>query len=288
MFGSAAPAADACAISLASSVLRRLGLRTVRLHLNSIGCAHCRPAYREALVTYYTAHEAEVCDTCKSRLQKNPLRLLDCKNPACHALAADAPRTVDYLCDDCRSHFTALQTMLDGMEVPYTLDPGIVRGLDYYTRTVFEFIAEGIAAQSTVCGGGRYDGLVSSLGGPEIPAVGFGMGLTRVILALHQEGIADPELPRPQLYIAALGAAAQARAVAETEALRRAGIYAECDTMGRSLKAQMKYADKLGARYVLMLGDSELESGTANLRNMETSEQRPIALAELADVFKAD
>lgn len=288
MFGSAAPAADACAISLASSVLRRLGLRTVRLHLNSIGCAHCRPAYREALVTYYTAHEAELCDTCKSRLQKNPLRLLDCKNPACHALAADAPRTVDYLCDDCRTHFTALQTMLDGMGVPYTLDPGIVRGLDYYTRTVFEFIAEGIAAQSTVCGGGRYDGLVSSLGGPEIPAVGFGMGLTRVILALHQEGIADPELPRPQLYIAALGAAAQARAVVETEALRRAGIYAECDTMGRSLKAQMKYADKLGARYVLMLGDSELESGTANLRNMETSEQRPIALSELAVVFKAD
>ena len=288
MFGSAAPAADATAIALAASVLRRLGLRQVRLHLNSIGCPACRPAYRRALVDYYSAHEQTLCDTCKSRLQKNPLRLLDCKNPACHALAAAAPKTTDYLCEDCRTHFNALQAMLDGMGVAYTLDPGIVRGLDYYTRTVFEFIAEGIAAQSTVCGGGRYDGLVGSLGGPEVPAVGFGMGITRVILALRQEGIPDPESPRPRLYIAALGAAAQARAVAETEALRRAGIYAECDTMGRSLKAQMKYADKLGARYVLMLGDSELESGRANLRDMQNSGQKEIELSQLAQALGED
>ena len=285
LFGSAAPSADATAIALASSVLRRLGLKGVALHLNSIGCSCCRPAYREALVGYYSAHEAELCDTCRTRLAKNPLRLLDCKSPICSALAKDAPKTVDYLCEECADHFETLKALLTDMGVPFQVDSGIVRGLDYYSRTVFEFIAEGIGAQSTVCGGGRYDRLVSSLGGPETPAVGFGMGLTRVILAMKQEEVPSPQLPAPVLYIASLGKAAAARALAIVERLRQEGLYAECDIMGRSLKAQMKYADKLGARYVLMLGDSELEQGRAQLRDMTASDQKEVALDAIAEAL---
>ena len=283
LFGSASPTADATAIGLASSVLRRLGLTQVKLHLNSIGCACCRPQYREALTAYYRGHIETLCPTCKDRLEKNPLRLLDCKSPICHALAANAPKTTDYLCADCESHFNALKAQLAEMDVPYVVDSAIVRGLDYYTRTVFEFIAEGIAAQSTVCGGGRYDGLVSSLGGPEMPAVGFGMGITRVILAMKQAEIEEPALPAPTLYIAALGERAQQKAAVMVEKLRRDGIYAECDMMGRSLKAQMKYANKLNARFVLMLGDSELDSGKAMLRSMQDSTQTEILLDGLAE-----
>ena len=281
MFGAATPAADAATIALAASVLRRLGLKTVKLHLNSIGCSECRPAYRDALVRYFSAHEAELCDTCKTRLQKNPLRLLDCKSPVCSEIAKGAPRTTDHLCGDCKDHFDTLQSLLVDMDIPFILDTGIVRGLDYYTRTVFEFIAEGIAAQSTVCGGGRYDSLVPSLGGPAMPAVGFGMGITRVILALHQEGIEDPAIPCPTLYIAALGALAQTKAAALVESLRRKGVYAEFDTMGRSLKAQMKYAGKLGARYVLLLGENELQTGIAPLRDMAESTQRDIEISNI-------
>lgn len=281
LFGSASPAADATAIALAHAVFKKLGLDNVKLHLNSIGCAECRPAYRQALVEYYSQHTETLCPTCRERLQKNPLRLLDCKSPICHALAENAPKTTDYLCPDCQTHHTTLKDMLTDMKVPYTEDSAIVRGLDYYTRTVFEFIAEGIAAQSTVCGGGRYDGLVSSLGGPEVPAVGFGMGITRVILALKQAEIPEPALPTPLLYIAALGNAAQLKASSLVEELRSAGVYAECDVLGRSLKAQMKYANKIGARYVMMLGDSELETGKAMLRNMEDSTQEEIDILSL-------
>ena len=278
MFGASTPAADATVIAVAASVLRRIGLKSIRLHLNSIGCPACRPAYREALVKHFSAHKDELCDTCLGRLEKNPLRLLDCKNPPCAAIAKEAPRTVDYLCPDCRAHFDTLCACLDKMGISYVIDPSIVRGLDYYTRTVFEFVAEGIGAQSTVCGGGRYDGLVSSLGGPELPGIGFGMGITRVILAMQAEGILPPAPATPRLYIAALGEAAQVSAMAICERLRQEGIYAECDVVGRSLKAQMKYANKLNAAYTLILGDSEVESGRAQLRNMENGEQTEVEL----------
>ena len=278
MFGASTPAADATVIAVAASVLRRIGLKSIRLHLNSIGCPACRPAYREALVKHFSAHKDELCDTCLGRLEKNPLRLLDCKNPPCAAIAKEAPRTVDYLCPDCRAHFDTLCACLDKMGISYVIDPSIVRGLDYYTRTVFEFVAEGIGAQSTVCGGGRYDGLVSSLGGPELPGIGFGMGITRVILAMQAEGILPPAPATPRLYIAALGEAAQVSAMAICERLRQEGIYAECDVVGRSLKAQMKYANKLSAAYTLILGDSEVESGRAQLRNMENGEQTEVEL----------
>ncbi len=276
MFGAKTPEADASVISCAAAVLSRLGLKKISLHVNSIGCKECRPAYRKALVDYYRGNESLLCITCKRRLDQNPLRLLDCKNPTCHNLAAEAPRTVDYLCPECDSHFKALLDILDRSGIEYTVDPSIVRGLDYYTRTVFEFVADGIAAQSTVCGGGRYDGLVEELGGPALPGIGFGMGLTRVILALESEGVPLPELPRPKIYIAGLGEAAAREAAILCERLRKNGTYAECDVIGRSLKAQMKYANKIGASYTLILGDSEIASGNAILRNMEDGTQEEV------------
>ena len=273
MFGSESPAADATAIALASSVLHRLGLNTVKLHVNSIGCKCCRPQYRDALTSYYRSHEDKLCDTCKTRLQKNPLRLLDCKNPDCAELAKGAPKTVDHLCPDCLDKFSILKSALDAMGIEYVVDPAIVRGLDYYTGVVFEFIADCIGAQSTVCGGGRYDGLVSSLGGPELSGIGFGMGLTRIVLAMRALGLDKIEPKRPLLYIAALGDRATVKALAITERLRREGKYAECDIVGRSLKAQMKYANKIGAEYTLIIGDSEIDAGKAQLKNMADGSQ---------------
>ena len=278
MFGSHSPASDATAIALANSVLRRLGLTNVKLHLNSIGCKECRPRYRQALVDYFSAREDKLCDTCKTRLNKNPLRLLDCKNPDCAEGAKAAPKTVDHLCESCENNFNLLKRALDAMKIDYVVDPAIVRGLDYYTGTVFEFIAEGIGAQSTVCGGGRYDGLVSSLGGPELPGLGFGMGITRLILAMKELGVDKVDVKLPKLYIAALGEGALIKGLEITERLRQSGAYAECDVVGRSLKAQMKYANKIGAEYTLIIGDSEIEAGKAQLRNMQTGEQTEVEL----------
>ena len=278
MFGAESPAADATAIALAASVFKRLGLNNVKLHINSIGCKECRPTYRKALTDYYTANEGVLCDTCKTRLAKNPLRLLDCKNPECAALAPNAPRTVDHLCDCCSSKFDMLKSALDAMGIEYVVDPAIVRGLDYYTGVVFEFIAEGIGAQSTVCGGGRYDGLVESIGGPALSGIGFAMGLTRVILALREAGLDKIEASAPKLYIAALGERAVIKALAIAERLRSEGKYVECDIVGRSLKAQMKYANKIGAEYTLIIGDSEIDAGKAQLKNMSDSSQTEVEL----------
>ena len=278
MFGSESPAADATAIALASSVLNRLGLTNVKLHLNSIGCKNCRPNYRSALVDHFGCQKDKLCDTCKSRLEKNPLRLLDCKNPDCAKIASEAPKTVDHLCEECAGKFDMLCKALDAMKIEYVVAPSIVRGLDYYTGAVFEFIAEGIGAQSTVCGGGRYDGLVESLGGPKLSGIGFGMGITRLILAMRELGIADVEIPTPDLYIAALGERATVEALAITERLRREGRYVECDIVGRSLKAQMKYANKIGAKYTLIIGDSEIDEGKAQLKNMSDGTQTEVEL----------
>jgi histidyl-tRNA synthetase len=278
MFGSESPAADATAIALAASVLRRLGLKNVKLHLNSIGCKECRPKYREALVNYYSEKKECLCDTCRDRLSKNPLRLLDCKNPECHELAEKAPKTTENLCESCESKFETLKAALTGMGIDYVVDSSIVRGLDYYTGAVFEFIAEGIGAQSTVCGGGRYDGLVESLGGPSLSGIGFGMGITRVILAMREAGVADIETKRPKLYVAALGERAVIKALSIVERLRSEGKYAECDIVGRSLKAQMKYANKIGAEYTLIIGDSEIDAGRAQLKNMSDSSQVEVEL----------
>ena len=279
MFGSESPAADATAIALAASVIKRLGLKNVKLHINSIGCKECRPAYRASLVEYFSAKRDCLCDTCKSRLEKNPLRLLDCKNPDCAELAKNAPRTVGHLCDSCSSKFEMLKSALDAMGIEYVVDTNIVRGLDYYTGVVFEFIADGIGSQSTVCGGGRYDGLVESLGGPALSGIGFGMGLTRIILAMKEAGLdKEIEAAKPSLYVAALGERAMIKGLEIAERLRKEGKYAECDIVGRSLKAQMKYANKIGAAYTLIIGDSEIDAGKAQLKNMSDSSQTEVEL----------
>ena len=278
MFGSESPAADATAISLAASVIRRLGLKNVKLHINSIGCKECRPAYRSALVSYFESHKEKLCDTCKTRLDKNPLRLLDCKNPPCHEIAVGAPKTVEHLCESCEAKFDMLKRSLDAMGIDYVVDSSIVRGLDYYTGVVFEFIAEGIGAQSTVCGGGRYDGLVESLGGPNLSGIGFGMGITRIILAMKDQGLDNIVSPAPALYVASLGERAQIKALEIAERLRVEGKICECDIVGRSLKAQMKYANKIGAEYTLIIGDSEMDAGRAQMRNMKDGTQTEVEL----------
>lgn len=285
MFGAPGVGADFTIISLAATAIRELGITNVRLHINSIGCPQCRPVYREKLQEYLRAHREELCDTCLSRMETNPLRVLDCKNDSCKKVAENAPHTIDHLCPECEAHLHELQADLDAAGIPYVMDPHIVRGLDYYTRTVFEFIAEGIGAQSTVCGGGRYDGLMEELGGPKMAGIGFAMGITRLILAMQQCGVVIENPNKPVLYIASMGKAAENRALTIVNGLRAAGVMADCDVMSRSLKAQMKYADKIGAKYVLMLGDNEIETGTAVLKEMATGEQREVRLDAIAEVL---
>lgn len=281
LFGATSAAADAQIIALGAAFLRRLGLPFI-LRLNSIGCKKCRADYQRALVEYFSAHRDKLCDSCKTRLERNPLRLLDCKSEICSEIAKDAPKTTDYLCDDCAQHYNELLATLDGMGIEYVSDPKIVRGLDYYSRTVFEYQFTGIGAQNALGGGGRYDGLIESVGGPSLSGIGFAMGINRLILAMEQTGASYPEQPKPTLYIAALGAPAMRRAAVLAQQLREQGVRAESDIVGRSLKAQMKYAGKSGFRYTLMIGDSELETGRAFLRNMEQSEQTEIEIDRVA------
>ena len=281
MFGTKDASADATVIALASTLFKELEIKDVELHINSIGCPNCRPKYREALVNYFKAHEDKLCDTCRERLKTNPLRVLDCKSPICSEIAKDAPNTIDYLCDECGEHFEDLKVYLGAQGIDYKIDTRIVRGLDYYTKTVFEFICNKIGAQSTICGGGRYDGLMEQLGGPSLPGIGFGMGLTRLILAMEASGATQPEEPKPLVYIAPMGKNARAKALSLVSQLRDKGVYAECDISARSLKAQMKYADKIGAHYTLILGDSELECGKAQLKDMTNSTQTEIEIDTL-------
>ena len=279
LYGSGLPEADAQVILLANSLFKKLGLTKVTLRINSIGCPECRPSYRKALLEYFAQYESELCDTCRERLQKNPLRVLDCKSPICSGIAKNAPKTLEHLCDGCESHFEKLKKLLDACGVEYVVDPSIVRGLDYYTGTVFEFTVDSIGAQSTVCGGGRYDGLLASIGGPELPAVGFGMGITRLIQALKDENLV-PELKNGcDVYIAPLGEGASNSAFVLAQALREAGVAAETDICGRSLKAQMKYADKAGASFVLVVGDNEIAEGVAELRDMRGGERVKVSLS---------
>ena len=277
-FGAAAPQADAEVIALAHTVLETLGVTGVSLHINSIGCPACRAKYHEALKAYFSARKDQLCETCLGRLERNPMRILDCKSPVCSALAAEAPVILDYLCDDCAAHFQAVKGCLEEAELPYTVDPRIVRALDYYTRTVFEFVSDALGAQAVVCGGGRYDGLCQELGGPSIPSLGFGMGLERLLLVMEAKGCAFPAPPRCELYLAPMGEAAVRRCFAIASRLREGGVAVEFDVAGRGLKAQMKYADKLGARYVIVVGDSELETGMAKLKDMESGEASDITL----------
>ncbi len=285
MIGASSPAADAEVIGVADEIFRTLGVKNLELQLNSIGCPQCRAKYHAALKSYFEAYQDQLCETCLTRLEKNPMRILDCKSPVCSEIAKDAPVMLDYLCEECRSHFEELQTRLKGMGIAFVINPKIVRGLDYYTKTVFEFVSNDLGAQSTVCGGGRYDGLIEQLGGPKTPGLGFGMGLERLLLVLDAQGIEIPKERPCELYIANIGADAGTKAGELTNELRREGFYVECDSMGRSLKAQMKYADKIGARMSMVLGEDELANGMAKVKNMATGETRELKFEELSDAL---
>ncbi|MBO4421907.1 MAG: histidine--tRNA ligase [Clostridia bacterium] len=291
LFGAETPASDMQTIALADTLLKRLNIKA-DLKINSIGCKSCRPKYREALVSYFKQYENELCDTCRGRLQTNPMRILDCKSPICGKIAENAPKTIDYLCDDCRSHMESLKALLSDAGIGYWVDPGIVRGLDYYTRTVFEFIAPidrdaktGEIKNLTVCAGGRYDGLVEEIGGPRFPGIGFAAGIDRLVAAMKLSGEEAPKDEEPAVYIAPLGNAASKVAQKIVYDLRAKGVYAECDMIGRSLKSQMKYADKIGAAYTVLIGDNEIETGRAALKNMKTSEQTEININEIDEAI---
>ena len=281
--GAAAPNADAEVISLAKSVLDNIGIKNISLEINSIGCPECRKEYHKALKEYFSANAENLCDTCKDRLDRNPMRILDCKSPVCKKIAENAPVVIDFLCDDCRDHFEKVKAHLEAMQIEYKVNPKIVRGLDYYTRTVFEFVSGDIGAQSTVCGGGRYDGLIGQMGGPKTPSLGFAMGIERLMMVLSAQNAELPEAPTCDLFIATLGDNAVLKASALCYELRDEGYKAQTDICGRGLKAQMKYADKIGAKFTLVLGDNEVESGKATLKNMSTSETHEIALSEIVE-----
>ncbi|MEI6580131.1 MAG: histidine--tRNA ligase [Eubacteriales bacterium] len=284
-FGTASPAADAEVVSLANEIFTFLGVKNLKLELNSIGCPACRTQYHAALKIYFEAKKGELCSTCLDRLERNPMRILDCKSPVCSQIAAGAPVMIDYICKDCAEHFEAVKKYLTAMNLQYSINPRIVRGLDYYTRTVFEFVSTEIGAQGTVCGGGRYDGLVEEMGGPSIPSLGFGMGLERLLLLIKAQGIELPEAASCDLYIASIGERASFESAALACKLRESGISAQFDVVGRSVKAQMKYADKLGAKYTIVLGDDDLVKGEVNLKNMDSGETQPIKLVHFADDF---
>ena len=278
--GEASPAVDAEIIVLAVEFLRALGLQELKLHLNSVGCPKCRPVYRERLQEFFRPHLEELCTDCRSRFERNPLRLLDCKNEHCHALAEDAPRITDCLCDECRTHFAEVQSYLTAAGVPFELDANLVRGLDYYTKTAFEVKYTPLGAQSAVAGGGRYDGLVEEVGGPPTPGIGFAVGLERVLLALEKQGLLPEEREAVDVFVVALGEEARIPAFKLLYELRAAKLSAAMDFAGRSMKAQMKQANKKNARFVAILGEDEVKEASALLKDMKTSEQKKLALKD--------
>ncbi len=282
IFGGKGAETDAEVILLARDYIRALGVEGVELHLNSIGCKHCRPKYNEALREYLRPHLAEMCPTCNARFEKNPLRILDCKEEKCAAINANAPQAADYLCDECREHFEKLRGILDACGVAYTLDPKLVRGLDYYSKTVFEFVSCSIGAQGTVLGGGRYDTLIENLGGPSVPAVGFGSGIERMLLVLENTGKNIPAAPRVCAYVAGLDEEGRKAAFALANELRGKGVSAQIDLAARSVKAQFKYAGKIGARYVVVIGADELASGRYTVKNMDDSSSVAVPAGEAA------
>lgn len=284
VFGVAAPQIDAQLILMLVELLDELSVKDASAHINSLGCPECRPAYREALIRFLEGKSEMLCSDCRRRISANPLRVLDCKVPSCREAIQDAPVLRNFLCGDCKSHFETVKSILDRFRVDYIVDDRLVRGLDYYTRTTFEIQTSALGAQSAVCGGGRYDGLVKALGGPETPGIGFAIGLDRLVDIV---GLSRKQLePAPDIFIAALGGIALDRAFDWMTLLCREGIRAEIDYNGRSLKSQMKLADRLGASRVLIVGENELAEGACQLRNMETKDQEAIAVDRIVEALK--
>ena len=283
LYGAAGPEADAEVIAFADAFLQNLGLEHVALQINSIGCKSCRARYHEALRAYFAPHIGEMCEDCRTRFEKNPMRILDCKVEGCKAIAANAPRMLDYLCDNCRTHFGQVKSLLTQAGVAFTVNPSIVRGLDYYSRTVFEFVSAAAGAQGTVLGGGRYDTLLEQMGGKAVPAVGFAAGMERLLLVMEAEG----KLPAPddgvECYLAGMDKPSREQAFLLAQRLRKEGVSCETDLMERSVKAQFKYADKTGARYVAVLGERELAEGAAEVKDMSSSSSERVKLEDLAN-----
>lgn len=284
-FGATSAAADAEIIALAWEFYNRLGLTGLEVNLNSVGCPECRPVYRKALQDFLRPHLGELCPTCQERFEKNPLRILDCKNPDCQQFLTDAPSTLDHLCDDCREHFEAVKRYLDEAGIPYKINNRLVRGLDYYTNTAFEILLNDIGAQSAVCGGGRYNSLVEQIGGKPTPGVGFALGMERVFNALNAQGIELPVASGTDVFVAVLDEAQMPLVFRIVTELRRQGVAAAYDMLGRSLKAQFKYADKFSAAYTVIVGGDELTHGNVMLRDMATSEQHEVALVDIVAVL---
>ena len=283
VFGAPQASVDVEVISLAMSLFQRLGIKNLSVSINSIGCPKCRPTYHQVLKSYLADHLEELCGTCRERYEKNPLRVLDCKAEGCQTVIGNAPHMLDHLCEECNDHFADTKQFLEAAAFDYTIDPMIVRGLDYYTKTVFEIISDSIGAQSTVCGGGRYDGLVQEFGGPAMPGVGFGLGLERLLMVLESQSNKIPQPTVCEVYLATIGDSARGRAFELIQKLREQGISSDMDHVGRSLKAQFKYADKLGARYVGTLGDEELVTGQLRLKEMATGEEVTLDFDRITD-----
>ena len=284
VYGGAGADTDAEVIKLAYTVLKKCGL-SVKLYINSMGCPDCRKKYNEALKGYFADKLDKLCSTCRERYNKNPLRILDCKEEGCKALCKDAPKSIDYLCEDCSAHFNKLQELLTDCGVAYEINPFIVRGLDYYTKTVFEFVTTALGSQGTVCGGGRYDNLISQLGGTPTCGVGFGMGIERLLMLMEAENVIIPERENVKLYIATMGDAAYKKAFEIVSALRDKGVKAEVDHAGRGIKAQFKYADKIHAENVVTLGENELASGVAQIKNMADGSLKEVKIDEISLYF---
>ena len=280
VFGSKEPSMDAEVIAFAMEFLKSLGLKSLSLNINNLGCPNCRPKYNEALKKFLEENYDDLCGLCQSRFDKNPMRILDCKNKNCGEITKNAPIILDYMCEECDSHFAEVKKYLDILNIPYTVDPGIVRGLDYYTKTIFEILNDDF----TVCGGGRYDRLIEQLGGPEMPAVGFGLGIERLLLTLKNEGIEIPSEGLYDLYVGARGEEGKLASFKLANTLRTRGIKTEINHMGRSLKAEMKYANKIGAKFTVVLGDDELQTGNAKLKRRSDGEQFEVNLNNIEEI----
>ena len=286
--GSDTPDIDAETILLAKTFIDKIGITGYTLYINSIGCKECRKNYHEALKQYLKANYDKLCELCKDRYEKNPLRILDCKNSECKEIVKNAPSILDYLCDDCKAHFDKVKELLDIADVDYKIDDRIVRGLDYYTKTVFEFVSDNIGAQGTICGGGRYDGLIEQFGGNSCSGVGFAAGIERLMLLMESCGAKYPEENKIKIFIASIGEKAKKEAFKLCQTLRESGIPADTDHMARSVKAQFKYADKTGAKFVGTIGDDELNNGVIKIKNMQTGEDVTVKTSFLAEFIKTN
>lgn len=285
-FGSQDPAIDAEVISLGMQYLTSLGIHGLELKINSVGCPGCAPQYKETLKQDVKPYLVEMCETCQIRYQTNPLRMLDCKVPNCRELTLHVPQIVDHLCGECSAHLKSVLHYLDDLGISYTLDPRLVRGLDYYTKTAFEIVSSDLGAQSTVLGGGRYDGLVTEMGGPPTTAVGFGSGIERALAIMEAQGIEVPVTVRPDVFVITLGEAPREAGIKLLADLRKAGIAAEADYSGKSMKAQMKAADRENAELVAIIGDDELDQGIVKVRNMGTKDETAVPLGDVVSAIK--